>query len=168
MVAAYAESLGVDARAVGWELLLTYGEDQGILFVHGFGSSQYRPQSPAFLAAVTRRVVALLRLGLPVTRVCHGHLHWFDTGLEYAQGVKIDSLGGLQACRRAELGFADRPPGGILYHYDGTSIEVTPIRPGDDWIKEAEDPSIVARNLRWIGDALDEWDKLKAEGADLG
>jgi len=143
----------LDPRPCGWELVVHDGE-HGIYFTHGFGYSMFRPQSPKFLTHVTKRIAALMRRGIPVDRVCHGHVHWLDLDFDWVDGIKIDSLGGLQACRRADLGFVQRPPGGALYRFTGDGIEVEAVRPDASWDMEAEDRGLYASNLVWMGESL--------------
>ncbi len=134
------------------------------LVLHGFGYSMYRPQSPSFINAVTRRVMDLNAMQPPerqVMRVIHGHAHWLDPDFRLSQwGIAIDALGGWQRNTRLRLGRTSRPTGLLVYYYADGVLNLIPIEPDREILaKEVQSPRLVARNMllvaKWLDAALE-------------
>ncbi len=129
-----------------------------LYLLHGWGFSDYRPQSPKFLRSMMKRVsnVNSQRGGESgeITRVVSGHTHWLDIGLRYNLNLYFDSLGGYQRNKRAELGRVQRPAGMIVYEPDDRPHPIEPDK--DIFWEEANQEDLEFENAGRIYELLHE------------
>ena len=98
------------------------------LMEHGFGYSQISPSSQIYINTMKDKLIALLKQGINVRRVLHGHTHFLAVGIERANDVIFDTCGGLQRNERVNLGQNQRPVGWVVYiSPPGSSDIVEPI-----------------------------------------
>lgn len=120
--------------------------------VHGYGMSDYRPQSPKFLRAMTKRASNLNAEGENIERILSGHCHWLDTDFKYTINLSFDMVGGFQRNKRAELGRVQRPAGFIVYEPEERPYEIRPDR--DIFYEEANQEDLEFQNIERIGKLL--------------
>lgn len=131
--------------------------------VHGYGNSDYRPQSPQFLRALQKRIHNYnSRTGKQVKRILHGHTHWADINFRYTLSSIFDCLGGFQKNQREDLGNLQRPAGFIIYEFENDSWEPTLIEPDKNiFYDEIDMDKIGYRNVSKIGKLLKQGQKIK-------
>lgn len=120
--------------------------------VHGYGMSDYRPQSPKFLRAMSKRASNLNQQGENIERIVSGHCHWLDTDFKYTINLAFDMVGGFQRNKRAELGRVQRPAGFIVYEPDKRPHEIRP--DADIFYEEANQEDLEFQNIERIGKLL--------------
>jgi UDP-2,3-diacylglucosamine pyrophosphatase LpxH len=155
-----AQQWGLDCEYFPLDVVVELAPGVNALVLHGFGYSMYRPQSPAFINAIMRRVMDLNLGRSPeeqISRVIHGHAHWLDVDFHLSGwGIAIDSLGGWQRNTRLSLGRTSRPTGFILYVPEGEKLYLVPIEPDPQILdQETHNPRLVARNILTVGQWLD-------------
>lgn len=129
-----------------------------LYLLHGWGFSDYRPQSPKFLRSMMKRIsnINSQRGGESgeITRVVSGHTHWLDVGLKYNLNLSFDSIGGYQRNKRAELGRVQRPAGMIVYEPDERPYPIEPDK--DIFWEEANQENLEFENAGRIYELLNE------------
>jgi len=159
-----AHYLVQDMKAIGMHAIYD-GNDylsDNIYAVHGFGNSDYYPESPKFMRTFQKKVHNLNQWGnTNVDRVVHGHTHWANVNFQYSLSCKFDCVGGFQRNERADLGKLQRPAGFIVYEYkqdiwdQAPSWKPTLIPPHEKifW-KEAQQVNLEFVNVERIGGLL--------------
>lgn len=133
-----------------------------IYTVHGFGNSDYRPESNKFARTFQKKIHNINnRLDRHIDRVLHGHTHWASPPFPYTINCYFDSLGGFQRNARADLGKLQRPAGFYVYEKYEEDWERRPswkpklIKPNVDiFEEEANDKLLEFKNILRIGQLL--------------
>ncbi len=133
-----------------------------IYAVHGFGNSDYKPESNKFARTFQKKLHNLNnRLDRHIDRVLHGHTHWSSPPFPYTINCYFDSLGGYQRNARADLGRLQRPAGFHVYEKKQETWERRPswqpklIEPDRDVFEnEANDKLLEFKNILRVGQLL--------------
>jgi len=127
-----------------------------IFLSHGFGRSTYYPVSMEFVRSVWKTVSEYAAKGIPVERVCCGHCHWLQIGLNI-EGIVIDEVGGFQRwLKKGAVGAYKRPSGFIVYLWSKqTGLIAVPIEPQPEvFMKERDDKTLEFSNMKFYGSKL--------------
>lgn len=146
----------VPAKFVGLRFLMDLGDVPYyvVMALHGYGASTYNSSPNKLIHETLKTVVSFQQRGWVnekrIRRVCHGHCHWRNVGVEHAEDLPFDVTGGLHRNDRVALGMNNRPAGWIVYvSPPGTSEIITPIEviPSPAILRgEIDDPELENKN----------------------